>query len=200
MSQNQGPSSDKPTQPTPPYPQPSEEYGQPGPQPYAYPTQQPPTQPYGYSTQQPPTQPYGYPAQQPYSQALAGSSPGYGPKPGESRSPVLGALSLGLVVVCGVVLGWAMWRLGDMVGPLAANGRVDQTQVQQALLSDLGAGWAVLLNGSLLLGLAAFVMGIVAVATKRGRGFAVLAIVLGVLAPFAAMGALVAALAPYIAT
>ncbi|MBI4900519.1 MAG: hypothetical protein HY829_08590 [Actinobacteria bacterium] len=217
-----------PTQPygqpdSPPYGQPVQQpYGQPVQQPYGQPVQQPygqpvqppyaqPTaqpygqpggQPYSFPAQQQPNQPGPYGEMQPYAQG-AGLAPGYTPAQTEKRSPVLGTAALVLVMVCGVVLSWAMWRLGGLVGPMAVDGSVDlssQTQVQQALLRQLGGTWSVLLNGSLVLGFAGWVMGIVATATKRGRALGVTAIVLGVLAPFAAIGALVAALAPYIST
>jgi hypothetical protein len=48
---------------------------------------------------------------------------------------------------------------------------------------------------SAFLGFVGWIIGIVAVATKRGRAFGVVTIILGVLAPFVALGALVAAMA-----
>jgi hypothetical protein len=190
-----------------PYSQPVQQpYGQPAAQPYAQPYAQPagPSygQPYSYPTQQQPNQPQSYGEMQPYAQG-ADFVPGYTPAQSEKRSPVLGTAALVLVMVCGVVLSWAMWRLGGLVGLMAVNGSVDlssQTQVQQAVLQQLGGTWSILLNGSMFLGFAGWVMGIVATATKRGRAFGVMAIVLGVLAPFAAIGALVAAMAPYISS
>lgn len=177
MSQNQGPGDARTSQPGEPYQPPQR-----GPQPYGQPSSYPA-----------PGQPYGQPG---------GLAPvaGYTPSRAEKRSPVLGALALVLVVVCGIALSWAMWRFGGLVGQLAVNGTVDlsnQQELQQALVDELGGVWAWLVWGSVTAGFAGWVMGIVAAATKRGTGLGVTAIVVGALAPFAAVGVLVAALAPY---
>ncbi|HET7725173.1 MAG TPA: hypothetical protein VFK68_11085 [Propionibacteriaceae bacterium] len=213
MSQNQGPGDG--WNPPSPQPSPSQPYGEPSSQPYrqpySSPAQQPyssPTQqPYAYPSQQSPAQPYGYQPQpapgyqvQPYGQQGLAPVGGYEQPRAEKRSSVLGALALLLVVVCGVVLSWSMWRVGGIVGPLIVNGSVDtsnQAELQQALMRQFGGLWAALVEGSVILGFAGWIMGIVAAATKRGTGLGVTAIVLGALAPFVAIGVLVAALAPY---
>ncbi|HSN10725.1 MAG TPA: hypothetical protein VLS51_01265 [Propionibacteriaceae bacterium] len=211
MSQNQSPGEGGNPQPSPsqpyvePGPQPYRQpYSSPGQQPYAYPSQQSPAQPYAYPSQQ---QPYAYPSQQqpgyqvqPYAPQDVAPVGGYERPRAEKRSGVLGALALALVVVCGIVLSWTMWRVGGIVGPLIVNGSVDvssEAEVQQALVRQFGGLWAVLVEGSIVLGFAGWIMGIVAAATRRGTGLGVTAIVLGALAPFVAIGVLVATLAPY---
>ena len=202
-----------------PYGQPATpQYGQPATQPYGQPATpqygqpatpqygQPATQPYGQQAPQQ-AQPTSYPGQQPYGQPVQGyeaAQPGaYGTAPvtPAKRSPILGIVALAIVVICGIVLSAAMWRLGGLVGGLVAQGTVDpnnQTELQSAILNELGGVWTLLVNGSGILGFAGWIMGIVAVATKRGRAFGVITIILGVLAPIAAFVAMFAALAPYL--
>ena len=195
-------------------------YGQTPPpgQPYGYPPQQGPNQPYGQPQQPPnpygqanqpygqppqgPNQPYGQPPQapNPYGQPQQGFVPtsptgAYGTPPAK-RSPILGIIALLVVLICGVVLSVGLFRMGGLLGQLAVNGTVEissQTQLQEEVLSQLGGIWTLLVYGSGLLGFVGWIIGIVAVATKRGRAFGVVTIILGVLAPFVALGALVAA-------
>jgi hypothetical protein len=106
-----------------------------------------------------------------------------------------------LVVICGIVLSLSLWRMGGLVGQMAVNGTVEinnQTELQGAVLSQLGGVWIILVNGSGLLGFVGWIIGIVAVATKRGRALGVVTIILGVLAPIAAFVAMFAAMAPYL--
>lgn len=227
MSQNPGPGygqASPPDQPygyppqqpqTQPYGQPqTQPYGQqPQTQPYGQPPQQAPTQPYAYPAQQMPPQPYAYPPQQAPTQAYGQPVQGFAPTPTGAygstpitpakRSPLLGTIALAVVVICGIVLSYCLWRVGGLVGSLAVNGTIDtsnQTQLQQAVVSELGGAWALLVNASALLGFAGWIMGIVAVATKRGRGLGVVTIILGVLAPIIAFIAMIVAIAPYLAT
>ena len=200
-------------------------YGQTPPpgQPYGYPPQQGPNQPYGQPQQAPnpygqanqpygqppqgPNQPYGQPPQapNPYGQPQRGFVPtsptgAYGTPPAK-RSPILGIIALLVVLICGVVLSVGLFRMGGLLGQLAVNGTVEissQTQLQEAVLSQLGGIWTLLVYGSGLLGFVGWIIGIVAVATKRGRAFGVVTIILGVLAPIAACVAMFAAMMPYL--
>ena len=199
-------------------------YGQTPPpgQPYGYPPQQGPNQPYGQPQQAPnpygqanqpygqppqgPNQPYGQPPQgpnQPYGQPQQGFVPtagAYGTPPAK-RSPILGIIALLVVLICGVVLSMSLFRMGGLLGQLAVNGTVEissQTQLQEEVLSQLGGIWTLLVYGSGLLGFVGWIVGIVAVATKRGRAFGVVTIILGVIAPIAAFAAMFAAMAPYL--
>src|SRR5664280_1743001 len=178
-------------------------YGQTPPpgQPYGYPPQQGPNQPYGPPQQAPnpygqANQPYGQPPQgpnQPYGQPQRGFVPtsptgAYGTPPAK-RSPILGIIALLVVLICGVVLSVSLFRMGGLLGQLAVNGTVEissQTQLQEEVLSQLGGIWTLLIYGSGLLGFVGWILGIVAVATKRGRALGVVTIILGVLAPIAA--------------
>jgi len=196
----------QPQQAPNPYGQPNQPYGQPpqGPnQPYGQPPQAP-NQPYG-QPQQAPNQPYGQPQPpvNPYGQPQQGFVPtagAYGTPPAK-RSPILGIIALLVVLICGVVLSVSLFRMGGLLGQLAVNGTVEissQTQLQEAVLSQLGGIWTLLVYGSGLLGFVGWIVGIVAVATKRGRAFGVVTIILGVIAPIAAFAAMFAAMAPYL--
>src|SRR5664280_2550309 len=189
-------------------------YGQTPPpgQPYGFPPQQGPNQPYGQPQQAPnpygqANQPYGQPPQgpnppsgqppqapnQPYGQPQRGFVPtsptgAYGTPPAK-RSPILGIIALLVVLICGVVLSVSLFRMGGLLGQLAVNGTVEissQTQLQEEVLNQLGGIWTLLIYGSGLLGFVGWILGIVAVATKRGRALGVVTIILGVLAPIAA--------------
>ena len=196
-------------------------YGQTPPpgQPYGYPPQQGPNQPYGQPQQAPnpygqanqpygrppqgPNQPYGQPPQapNPYGQPQQGFVPtsptgAYGTPPAK-RSPILGIIALAVVVICAVVLSMYLWQVGGIAGQVAVNGTIDtsnQAELQALVLSQLG-GWSLIGSLSAFLGFVGWIIGIVAVATKRGRAFGVVTIILGVLAPFIALGALVAGMA-----
>jgi len=220
MSQNPGPGYGQTPPPGQPYgfpPQqaPNQPYGQPqqAPNPYGQANQpygqppQGPNQPYGQPPQGP-NQPYGQPQQgpnQPYGQPQRGFVPtsptgAYGTPPAK-RSPILGIIALLVVLICGVVLSVGLFRMGGLLGQLAVNGTVEissQTQLQEEVLSQLGGIWTLLVYGSGLLGFVGWIVGIVAVATKRGRAFGVVTIILGVLAPIAAFAAMFAAMAPYL--
>ena len=218
MSQNPGPGYGQASPPDQPYgypPQqaPTQPYGQPPQQmptqPYGQPPQQAPAQPYAYPPQQGPTQPYGYPPlqapTQPYGQPVQGFAPtgagAYGATAAPvKRSPVLGTIALALVVICGVIFTFYLYRLGAVAGPYAVDGTLD-TSTQPQLVQDVANQLGVLstLGGaSGLVGFVAWVLGIVATVTKRGRAFGVMAIILGILAPIIAVVALFVAVAPYL--
>ncbi|MGV8848086.1 MAG: hypothetical protein ACOH16_00935 [Propionibacteriaceae bacterium] len=195
----------QPPQPgTPPYGQPQ----QPATQPYGQP-QQPGTQPYGQPPQQ--AQPYSYPSQQPPTQQYAQPGQGYAPTPmgaygaapaPTNRSPILGILALALVVISGIVLSLYSWRVGSVLGSYVIGSSLNidqsnQTEIAQQIVSQLGTGFASLGGLSGVVGFVGWILGIIAAATKRGRGFGVLAIILGILAPIVAFVLLFVVLAPY---
>ena len=212
MSQNPGPQYGQTPPPGQPYGYPPQQpatqpYGQPPQQmptqPYGQPPQQAPSQPYAYPTQQGPNQPYGQPQQapNPYGQPQRGfvptSSAGAYGTPPVKRSPILGIIALAVVVICAVVLSMYLWQVGGIAGQVAVNGTIDTSnsaELQALVLSQLG-GWSLIGSLSAFLGFVGWIIGIVAVATKRGRAFGVVTIILGVLAPFVALGAFVAAMA-----
>lgn len=143
----------------------------------------------------------GYPAQQGYQvqQGYPASPAGYSVPPA-TRSPLLGMISLGVVVVCGVLMAYLFYRAGDIAGGLMTTSgpRLDQEQLQAELMARMSTFELMLWNFTMLGGMAAWVCGIVATATKRGRGYGIWAIVLGVLAPIAAIAAMFVSLMPYL--
>lgn len=196
MSQNPGPGYGQNPTPGQPYGYQPQQYGQAQsqPQPYGQPPQQ--AHPYGYPAQQAPAQAYGQPAQ--------GYAPmgAYGAAPAPvKKSPILGIISLVVVLVCAGLLGAFMWRIGGVVGQLASSGAVDpdnQAALQAAVMSELGGIWMLLANVAIYGGFAGWIMGIVATATKRGRGAGIAAIVLGVLAPIVSVLMVIPAMMPYL--
>lgn len=147
----------------------------------------------GYPQQQYPQA--GYPAaQQAYGQPLPYATST------QPRSPLLGMIALGVVVICTVVFGWVMFRMGALLGPVLVTtyGELDQQQMTEELVQRLGATDMLLLNLGTYGGIAGWITGIVATATKRGRPYGIWAIIIGVLAPFIGIGLMLAALMPYL--
>lgn len=190
MSQNPGPYGQNPSQG----------------QPYGYPPQQGQPQPYGQAPQA--GQPYAYPGQPqpPYGQPAQGYAPGpnpYGTAAAPAKkSSILGILALAIVVVCGVLLSWYMWKIGSVLGDYVTNGSLtidasNQNEISVAIANQLGAGVASIGTLSGFAGFVGWILGIIATVTKRGRAFGVMAIVLGVLAPIIAFVVLFVVLAPY---
>jgi hypothetical protein len=188
----------------PPQPSQTQPYGQPPQpsqtQPYGQPPQQ--AQPYNYPTQQPPTQPYGQ--QQPYGQPVQGFAPtpsgAYGAAAPAKRSSALGAIALAIVVICGGLFTFYLYRVGVVLGPFAINGTIDtsaQPELVQEVTSQLGGILPLVGSLSAIVGFVGWIIGIVATATRRGRGFGVTAIILGILAPIIAIVMMVVALSPY---
>lgn len=158
--------------------QPGQQYGQAG---WAQPAQGYPQgyQQQGYQQQGYPAQPYAYPAT-----AVA--------KP---KSPVLGMVALGLVVLA-IVAGLASFLpLTPLIGQLlqaaeAGSGSIDSTTISQELARQLsteypmaGIGW----NLATLLGIGGLVTGIIATARRAGRGWGIGAIVSSLFAPVVIM-------------
>ena len=101
---------------------------------------------------------------------------------------VLGIASLVIGVIGGYVMGSALGN-SDALGRLSSGG-ADQQELQRQLMSDpavvsqIGMG-AIIAGIAAILGLWALVQGIIAVATKRGRGWGIFAIVLAAVATIA---------------
>lgn len=159
----------------------------------------------GYGQHTSGQQAYGQPGDQ---QGLAGGHQAY-PTPhqayGQSSypaqttprptSPLLGMLALGVVLVCGVVLNWISLRMGTVVGQAMVMGSLGieptQAEVEELLRREIGEGQILAVSLAMFAGFGAWVAGIVAAATRRGRSYGVWAIVLGVLAPLLAVGMIV---------
>lgn len=167
---------------------------------------------------------YGQPAygqpQTGYDQNPGSGQPGYGQQGGYAtpqqaysqgqtaaygqvqapRSPLLGMIALGVVAVATVVFAWAMWRAGTVMGPVMASsgGSMTSSEMTEMLMDRLGGSAIAAINFSVYGGIAGWITGIVATATRRGRSYGVWAIILGVLAPVIGVVAVVAALMPYL--
>ncbi len=185
-------------------PQPS----QPSPQPYGYPAQpQQPQSPYGYpgaaqgqAYGQPYQAPQPYQATQPYQTpqpyqgyAAAGyPSSGYATAtPTGRKSPLLGILGFGVVVVTAIIavlIGLGMAEPMSQVIALAPPGstEIDVESIPPGLMDQLTAplGWLTLAG---LVGTGGWIASIVAAISNRGRGWGVAGIILGILAPIAAL-------------
>lgn len=171
----------------------TQQYGQPygQNQPYGQPQAQPQGQP-GYAQQG------GYASPQQSYQGGQMQPPNYAKT--APKSPILGMIALGGVVVLGVVYVWMMYRLGALMGPLmTTTGSIDQQEITEQLMQQLGGGGSALFSISTYGGFAAWIVGIVATATNRGRAYGVWAIIVGVLVVLIGVGALFAGLAPYLA-
>ena len=146
-------------------------------------------QPYGQPAYPTPQQAYNGGQMQPYGQVA------------QPRSPLLGMIALGVVVVCTVVFAWLFWRMGQQLGPFlaGAGGTLSEDELATVLQQQLGAPGVLTLQLAMFGGIAGWVTGIVATATRRGRSYGVWSIILGVLAPFIGILALVLALMPYAA-
>ena len=144
---------------------------------------------YGQPAYPTPQQAYNQGQLQPYGQAT------------QPRSPLLGMIALGVVVICTVVFAWLFWRIGQQLGPylMGAGGTLSQDELATVLEQQLGGSGMLALQLSMLGGIAGWITGIVATATRRGRSYGVWSIILGVLAPFIGIFAVVLALMPYAA-
>ena len=184
---------------------PQQPYGYPAQAPYGYPAQpQGQHQPYAqqpYGHQAYPQQQYG---QQQYGQQAYGQSvqpyPGYpggypassqAAKPEARRSPVLGIVGFAIVALAGVIsviLGLVMADPMAAIVALVPPGttEIDMSTIPPALLEQLTAPMSgLMLTG--LAGTAGWVVSIIAAVTNRGRGWGVAGIILGIIAPVAAL-------------
>lgn len=195
--------------PSDPYSQPSHEqqwqqnqqYGQGGPGQQPYPPQQPYPAQQPYGAQQP------YPAQQPYAAQPSWAQNPYDTVAPPNRSGVLGVVGLVVVVLATGALMASAWFLGVGLGDFLVN--LSETGVPrdpEDLVNDprtiayaetaVGTIGAAVL--SCIAGLIGWVISIVATATRRGRVWGIVGIVLGVLALPLAYGIMMLALTPVI--
>ncbi|MFV0451658.1 MAG: hypothetical protein ACK5LS_05340 [Propioniciclava sp.] len=180
-------------------------YGQPVPDPQAYPYAQPqgygpqgyPQQP-GYDPQHHPAPAYPT-ANQPYAAASVGAATAPAP-----RSPMLGMISLGVVVLMTVLLCVSSFQMGVGTGDfllaygLAASQNPDPTDPRIIALGEQLTIWSYLGGLASVAGLAAWIAGIVAMARRSGRGWGLFAVILGVLAPLLGFVAVMVGLWPAI--
>jgi uncharacterized membrane protein len=167
----------------PPYGQ--NPYNQPAPAPSAPPA---------YQNAPAPAYPPGFPPAYtpgpvvPVALGYASASPYALPQP-EKKSPVLGVVGLGVVVVCGIIFflcGKATYdAMFDALGTgWAYSGNIPDTSAITSDQMSLIMGPLVGLMISALVGLVGFILSIVATVQNKGRIYAIVGIVLGVLAPF----------------
>ncbi len=177
------------------FPPPQQGYPQ---QPYQqpYPTQDRPTQPYA---------PQGYP-QPPYPQAYppaayptpAHALPTPPQYPGQKKSPIVGIISAGLVVLALVGSLAMAYPLGQLYGDLvtyAGTTQIDAQDIPPAMMEAI-VGPTMGLLALALLGFVGWILGIVAAAGNRGRLWGVIAIVAGLAAPFLILAVMVAGMSP----
>lgn len=185
--------------PQPGYPQ-QPGYQQPGYPPQSYPPAGPPQAPglQGYPQPQP------YPTQAPYqNQPQYQTQPPYYPTaPTPAKSPIVGIIALAVVAIAlagslvgAVPLAQAMGELVATTGSTTITPEDIPVSAQQALMGPMSA-----VMGLSVLGLAGWITGIVAAISGRGRIWGVIAVVLGVAAPFIILLVMAAGLAPYLPT
>ncbi len=204
-----------------PYSQPGQQHPQPGygqqyPQP-GYGSQPQAGQQYpqpGYLQQpQQPQQPQPQPQQNPYQithyAAQYGNQPAqqqypqqaYQPSLALRKSPVLGWAAFGIVMVALILVSVSAQTVGTIFGDvIIATGStdIDSTTLSQVASEQAPLQTMMLSIGSTI-GFAGWVVGIVAAIIGRGRLWGVLAIVVGILAPFIMFGVMLAAMMPALA-
>lgn len=181
------------------------QYDQPQYDQQAYGQQQYPQQGYDQQAyaQQYPQQGYdqqGYPQQyQQYPPAAYQQQWQQAPEP---TSPMLGMIGLGLVAAGTVALAIVGYIMGVALGAFALEHGLEQMQnqndpamiaVAQQLQTPMSIGTFAALGG-----IAGWVVSIIAAARRRGRGYAVFGIVLGILAPVVALIAMMVGMWPAI--
>lgn len=135
-----------------------------------------------------PQQPQQYPSQPPYGQPQQFAAVPYQPVPAAGPgSPLVGFLALGVVVLATIASLFGGWLMLQEMQPFLTSaiysGSTDSEAIQRAI-----AGSATWISVSATVGFAGWVAGIVAAATNRGRTAGILAIVIGVIAPFLIWG------------
>ena len=128
------------------------------------------------------------------------------PMPAE-RSKTLGIVGLGIVVVAGLMMIIAAWSIGggygqflQEVGPsitdMNEQDLVNDPRLEEYMMQAAGPALAILAGA--LMGFIGWIISIVAVVQRRGRGYGIAGIVLGLIAPVAAFFALMGAMFPYL--
>ncbi|WP_431280014.1 hypothetical protein [Leifsonia poae] len=151
-------------------------------------------------------QPGAYPAAQAYVQPYAGvpaGYPGYGAGYAAApKSKVLGVVAMYGAIVVLVLSVIASIVVGNSVGPIAdrsSTGFSYSTSTMTAEQAAAFGGTALLilaqLAGGTVIGLWALIQGIIAAATKRGRAYGVIAIVVAAAAPIISFIVYIAAIA-----
>ncbi len=142
----------------------------------------------------------GYPQQYPES----GYQNPYAPK---DKPSLVGQIALGIVVVCAIILGIAMYQLGVFGGQIAllqpgiARGEQPNMNDPQVMaLAQQFSPWMTAIAFSSIVGIIGWIVGIVAFVQRRGRRPALGAIVLGVLAPVIGFILMMVAMMPAIRT
>lgn len=141
-----------------------------------------------------------YPAQ-PYPPQAA-----YPPAAKVAKSPMLGLIAFGVLLLCIVVGSLAGFQVMQAaVNLMVANGITpdNQAELTQLLQQELVSNYplqTVVLNITGWGGFAAWIAGIVATAMNRGRMWGVFTIILGVLSPVIILAVIFAAMGPLLST
>lgn len=170
-----------------PYPQ-AQPYPQPQ-QPYGYPGQA--AQPTAHGQAYPPGQAYSGYAAAPYGALPAYPANPYATAPAKPRSAVLGIIGFAIVAIAGAII--VMLGL-SVSGPMAAimslvppgTTQIDPETIPPELMEQL-AGPMTGMGMASFAGFVGWIVSIVATVTKRGRGWGVAGIILGIIAPVAAL-------------
>jgi hypothetical protein len=151
-------------------------YGQ---NPYT-PTSQYPSAPSPYVTPGNPVEPVF--AQQPaYPMS---PPPQYMPAPPPKKSPVLGFVGVGVVIVCAIVFFIAAMALYKVLFDAMGTDTNYDFAAMPPSVQQAAMGPALGLTAASLAGLVGFIISIIATAQNKGRIFGIVGIILGVLAPF----------------
>jgi hypothetical protein len=201
------------------------QYGQQYPQPAYGQPPQPPQLPQQYGQPQQPPQPYGQQPQQGYAPRPQPSqqenpyqithwaaqygnqteepvqyqqSPYTVPGQKAAKSPLLGMIAFGVVLLCLVLVSVAAQPIGEIFSNLilaTGSTSVDQTTLTQ-LLMEQAPMQVMMMNIGSTVGFAGWIAGIVAAVAGRGRLWGVLAIVVGTLAPIIMFAVMITAMLP----
>lgn len=156
----------------------------------------------GYSQQNHAQQ--NYAQQAPYGGYGGGMYQQAGP---EERPGTLGLVAMSVVVIAGVVLAVVAWMMGQQIGELFATTNLDPEAVDPDELANdprfrewitrAGVQWNIV-TFSVLGGIVGWVLSIVATATRRGRSFGIVGIIVGIAAPLIAVATFFGGMWPYI--